>query len=146
VARVRIDWAAVRFHAARWVWVPALAALVAVSFPRSAGELTRLLAGGAVASQDVVAPFNFVVNKSDDELQREAEELAGSARPIYEFQQRAYDSATAALEGFFEAVGRAAARGPAAVAPRRGAQAWRLRRRRPRIWCGAGSGKASSVP
>lgn len=113
---VRIDWEAVRFHAARWVWVPALAALVAIAFPRTAGELARLLAGGAVASQDVVAPFNYVVNKSDEELQREGEELAASARPIYEFQERAHDSATAALEGFFEAVGRAGSRGAAAVA------------------------------
>jgi putative nucleotidyltransferase with HDIG domain len=115
VAKLRIDWGAVRYHASRWVWVPALAGVVAIAFPRSAGELARLLEGGAVASQDVVAPFNFVVNKTDEELQREAEELAGSARPIYEFQPSAYDSATAALEGFFEAVGRAAPRGAAAV-------------------------------
>jgi putative nucleotidyltransferase with HDIG domain len=115
VAKLRVDWAAVRFHASRWIWVPALAGLVAIAFPRSAGELSRLLEGGAVASQDVVAPFNFVVNKSDDELQREADELAASARPIYEFQTRAYDSATAALEGFFEVVGRAASRGAGAV-------------------------------
>ena len=115
MANLRVDWVAVRFHASRWIWVPALAALVAIAFPRSAGELSRLLEGGAVASQDVVAPFNFVVNKSDDELQREADELAASARPIYEFQTRAYDSATAALEGFFEVVGRAAGRGAGAV-------------------------------
>ena len=113
--KVRLEWPTVRFHAARWIWVPALAALVAIAFPRSAGELARLLDGGAVASQDVVAPFNFVVNKSDDELQREADELAASARPIYEFQTRAYDSATAVLEGFFETVGRAASRGAGAV-------------------------------
>ena len=111
----RIDWARVRYHAARWAWVPVLAGLVAIAFPRSAGELARLLEAGAVASQDVVAPFNFVVNKSDEELRREADELAASARPIYEFQARAYDSATAALEGFFEVVGRAAGRGAPAV-------------------------------
>lgn len=115
MVRPRLEWSAVQYHAARWIWVPLLAALVAIAFPRSAGELARLIEPGAVASQDIVAPVNFVVNKTDEELQREAEELAGSARPIYELQPRAYDSASAALTGFFEAMDDAGSRGPAAV-------------------------------
>jgi putative nucleotidyltransferase with HDIG domain len=96
--------------------VPALAALVAIVFPRSTGgELARLAEPGAVASQDVAAPFNFVVTKSDEELQREAEELAGSTRPIYEFQQRTYDSVAVALGAFFEGLDSAAGRGAPAV-------------------------------
>jgi putative nucleotidyltransferase with HDIG domain len=106
----------VRFHAVRWIWVPLLAATVAIAFPRSAGELARLQEHGAVATQDVVAPFDFVVNKTDEELRREAEELAGSAKPIYELQPRAYDSASALLGSFFETLDDAASQGPAAVA------------------------------
>lgn len=105
----------VRFHAARWVWVPALAVLVLVAFPSSAADVAPLLEPGARASKEIVAPFNFVVNKSEDELQREAEELAASAKPIYEFRQRAYDTAATAMSAFFAAVEAAADEGPQAL-------------------------------
>ena len=115
MVKIRWHWPTVRYHGARWIWVAALAALVQIAFPRSAGELARLQEQGAVASEDVVAPFDFVVNKTDEELQREAEELASSARPIYELQPRAYDSASAALTSFFEGLDDAASHGAAAV-------------------------------
>ncbi|MDP3909583.1 MAG: HDIG domain-containing protein, partial [Gemmatimonadales bacterium] len=94
----------VRFHATRWIWVPALAVLAHLAFPSSAADVAPLLEPGARAGKEIVAPFNFVVNKSEDELQREAEELAASAKPIYEFQQRAYDTAATAMAAFFAAV------------------------------------------
>src|SRR2546430_11034800 len=82
----------IRYHATRWVWVPFLALVAHVSFPSGAADVAPLLEPGARSDKEIVAPFNFVVNKSEDELQREAEELAASAKPIYEFRQRAYDS------------------------------------------------------
>ena len=82
----------IRYHVSRWVWIPALALIAHVAFPSSAADVAPLLEPGARADKEIVAPFNFVVNKSEDELQREAEELAASAKPIYEFRQRAYDS------------------------------------------------------
>jgi hypothetical protein len=69
----------VRYHAARWVWVLFLALVTHVAFPSSAADVAPLLEPGARADKEVIAPFNFVVNKSEDELQREAEELAASA-------------------------------------------------------------------
>jgi len=105
----------VRYHAARWVWVPALALIAHVAFPSSAADVAPLLEPGAQADKEIIAPFNFVVNKSEDELQREAEELAASAKPIYEFRQRAYDSTATTMAAFFSAVDAASDQGPQAI-------------------------------
>jgi len=105
----------VRYHLARWIWVPALALVAHVAFPPGGADVAPLLEPGARADEDIVAPFNFVVNKSEDELQREAEELAASAKPIYEFRQRTYDSLSTALGAFFAAVDAAADQGPQAI-------------------------------
>ena len=105
----------VRYHGARWAWVFGLALAANVAFPSSAADVAPLLAPGARADKDIVAPFNFVVNKSEDELQREAEEIAASAKPIYEFRQRAYDSAATVMRAFFDAVDAAVDQGSAAI-------------------------------
>jgi cyclic-di-AMP phosphodiesterase PgpH len=93
-----------RYHGSRWVWVVGLAALSYLGFPSSATNVAPLLAPGAVADRDVIAPFTFPVNKSDQELAREAEELAASVKPIYQYQDRALDSAKLALHAFFTSV------------------------------------------
>ena len=101
----------VRFHLARWVWVPILALTAHLAFPSSSADVAPLLEPGARADKEIIAPFNFVVNKSEDELQREAEELAASAKPIYEFRQRGYDSAATTMAAFFTSVDAAADQG-----------------------------------
>ncbi|HXF95376.1 MAG TPA: HDIG domain-containing protein [Gemmatimonadales bacterium] len=108
-------WGEVRYHAARWVWVAGLAALAYVAFPSSTTDLAPLLEPGAVADRDVVAPFNFVVTKSGQEIQREADELAASVKPIYQFQQAVYDSTLATVRALFAAVEDAADGGAPAV-------------------------------
>ncbi len=105
----------IRYHATRWVWVPFLALVAHVSFPSGAADVAPLLEPGARSDKEIVAPFNFVVNKSEDELQREAEELAASAKPIYEFRQRAYDSTATTMAAFFTAVDAAADQGQQAI-------------------------------
>ena len=105
----------VRYHATRWVWVPFLALVAHFAFPSGAADVAPLLEPGARADKEIVAPFNFVVNKSEDELQREAEELAASAKPIYEFRQHAYDSTATMMVAFFTAVEAAADQGPQAI-------------------------------
>jgi cyclic-di-AMP phosphodiesterase PgpH len=104
-----------RYHSARWVWVPFMALVAHVAFPSSAADVAPLLEPGARADKEVIAPFNFVVNKSEDELQRESEELAASAKPIYEFRQHAYDSSATSLAAFFTAVDAVADRDPPAI-------------------------------
>src|SRR5262245_4061368 len=104
-----------RYHGARWLWVPFMALVGHVAFPSSAADVAPLLEPGARADKEIIAPFNFVVNKSEDELQRESEELAASAKPIYEFRQHAYDSSATSLAAFFTAVDAVADRDPPAI-------------------------------
>src|SRR2546422_11424605 len=74
-----------------------------VVFPSSATNVEPLVVG-TPAEHDVIAPFTFPVNKSDQERVREAEELAGSVKPIYQYQERALDSAKIAMHAFFSSV------------------------------------------
>lgn len=116
-----------RYHGGRWVWVVALATLSYVAFPSSATNVAPLLAPGAVADRDVIAPFTFPVNKSDQELAREAEELAATVKPIYQFQERALDSAKVVLRAFFASVEAAAdSAGAPAIAAAAKARAFAL--------------------
>ncbi|HMH81841.1 MAG TPA: hypothetical protein VK531_03150, partial [Gemmatimonadales bacterium] len=103
-----------RYHGSRWAWVVGLATLAYVAFPSSATNVAPLLSPGAVADRDVIAPFTFPVNKSDQELAREAEELAATVKPIYQYQERALDSAKIAMHAFFANVEAAADHGGAA--------------------------------
>jgi hypothetical protein len=105
-----------RYHFARWLWVGALAVLAQVVFPTSATDLTPLLAIEVRADRQVVAPFDFVVSKSDDELRREVDEVVASARSIYEFRAPVYDSVRVAARRFFEAVDSASGADVPAVA------------------------------
>src|SRR5207245_10253712 len=99
--------AQLRYHGSRWAWVVGLATLAYVVFPSSATNV-ELLVVGTPAEHDVIAPFTFPVNKSDQERVREAEELAGSVKPIYQYQERALDSAKIAMHAFFSSVETAA--------------------------------------
>src|SRR5256884_6762782 len=71
---------------------------------------------GKPADRDVVAPFTFPVNKSDEELAREAEELAATVKPIYQFQERAVDSAKIAMHALFTSLESTADQGGGAAA------------------------------
>ncbi|HEV2749276.1 MAG TPA: HDIG domain-containing protein [Gemmatimonadales bacterium] len=102
------------YHGSRWAWVPGLALLAYLVFPSSATNVEPLSVG-TLADRDVVAPFTFPVNKSDQELAREAEELAGTVKPIYQFQDRALDSARTAMLAFFSSVETAADQNGAAA-------------------------------
>ncbi len=108
--------AAIRYHAARWLWVAALAWLAQAAFPSSVADLAPMLDVGARVDRAVTAPFDFVVSKSEDELRREADEVAAAAAPVYEFRARVYDSARAATRDVFTAMDSAAAGGATAVA------------------------------
>src|SRR5881628_1559314 len=100
-----------RYHGSRWAWVPGLALLAYLVFPSSATNVAPLLQPGAVPERDVIAPFTFPVNKSDQELKREAEELASTVKPIYQYQERALDSAKITMHAFFSSAETAADQG-----------------------------------
>jgi putative nucleotidyltransferase with HDIG domain len=59
---------------------------------------------GAVANQDVIAPFAFTVRKSDADLAKEREELARSAKPIFTYSPSARDSALSSLGSYMDAM------------------------------------------
>jgi putative nucleotidyltransferase with HDIG domain len=103
------------YHAARWIWVVGLAVLAELAFPVGIADLAPQLSVGSRADHDIVAPFDFVVGKSEADLQRETEEIVASARPIYEFHVRTYDSVRVDVQRFFTAINAVAAEGPAAV-------------------------------
>src|SRR5436305_11426693 len=103
-----------RYHGSRWAWVVGLATLAYVVFPSTATTVEPLVVG-TPAEHDVIAPFTFPVNKSDQELAREAEELASTVKPIYQYQERALDSAKIAMHAFFSSVETAADQGRAAA-------------------------------
>jgi putative nucleotidyltransferase with HDIG domain len=105
----------VLYHFSRWVWVLGLALLTEMAFPSSSTDIGPLLDPGAVADRDVIAPFNFVVNKTDAEIEREGADLAGSVKPIYQFDQRMYDSATTGMHAFFGNLDDVAGDGPQAI-------------------------------
>jgi len=105
----------VKFHGARWVWVLVLAAVAYLAFPSSATDLAPLLEPGAVAERDIIAPFDFVVNKSDAEIGREADELGSNVKPLYQFDARAADSASAQAATFFTAIDSASRKGAAGI-------------------------------
>src|SRR3989441_9790088 len=71
-----------RYHGSRWAWVAGLALLAYLVFPSSATNVAPLLEPGSVADRDVIAPLTFHANRSDQELEREAADVAGNAEPI----------------------------------------------------------------
>src|SRR3989442_7439925 len=95
--------------------VPFMALWAYILLPTGASTCAPHQEPGARYDKEIVAPLNFVVNKSEDELQREAEELAATAKPIYEFRQRAYDSSATTMAAFFSAIDAVSDRGPQAI-------------------------------
>ena len=100
-----------RYHFVRWVWVLGLAVLAEAVFPTGVTDLAPLLHIGVRADRQVLAPFDFVVTKSQDELQREADAVAGTVRPIYEYRNAVFDSVRAASRSYFAATDSAARQG-----------------------------------
>lgn len=97
-------WGAIRYHGLRWLPMFGLAALTYVLYPVPQGTDVRVPAVGEVADEDILAPFDFVVVKSDEDIEREATELAARARPIYEFRDGVADSLLAVSQEFFDAL------------------------------------------
>lgn len=110
----------VRFHAARWGLLVAVAVVTHLAFPLPASVSSPVLALDQVSQREIVAPFPFQVRKDDEEIAREAEGQAKSVRPVYRFSPGTNDSALAALRTFFtrlEAGARDKPAGPGVVGP-----------------------------
>jgi putative nucleotidyltransferase with HDIG domain len=104
-----------RYHAVRWVPLLATALLTYALFPPPVGVIAPVPPVGEVASRTIVAPFDFQIRKTTEEIAREGESRALTAQPVYRFSPTAYDSALATARSYFADLERASARGPDAV-------------------------------
>ena len=101
----------VRYHAVRWVPLLATALITYALFPPPLGVVAPLQAVGQAAARTVVAPFDYVVRKTTEEIAREGESRALTAQPVYRFSPTAYDSALAVARAYFAELERASAQG-----------------------------------
>ncbi len=99
-----------RVHAVRWGLLVALAAGAYALFPVAGSFDAPVLEVGQVSSQEILAPFEFVVRKSSAELERESQALAATVLPVYEYRPTMLDSVIAQTDALFAAL--AAATGP----------------------------------
>lgn len=107
------------YHAARIALILALAIATYALFPSSPAVESPLFEVGAVATDNVIAPFAFRVRKSAPDLQKEREELAATAKPIFVYASAALDSSVRAHEAIFRDITRAVEDGdPRTAAPR----------------------------
>lgn len=102
----------VAYHAARWAPVLVLGALTYALYPVARTFDAPMVEVGQVAPVEVLAPFGYVVKKSPPELARDADALAATVRPIYEYQPTVVDSVRRRVDRLF--AGLDAAPGPAA--------------------------------
>ncbi len=86
------------FHGPRAALLLVLAAITYVLFPASPAVDTPIFEVGSVATENVIAPFAFNVRKTPEELAREQDELARSAKPIFRYRAAALDSTQARLD------------------------------------------------
>jgi len=91
-------------HGARGLLVVLLAALLPFLFPRSPLPEAVTLSAGAVADQDVIAAFDFVVAKPPSRLAAERAESERVVAPVYSLVPEAADSARTLTRMFFEGV------------------------------------------
>jgi putative nucleotidyltransferase with HDIG domain len=97
----------IAYHAVRWGLLLGLAVLTYLLFPVVGGFEAPLLVAGDVAQQEVIAPFDIEVRKSDAELAEETAELEASALPVLDFRADLIDSAVARSDSLFRALGSA---------------------------------------
>ena len=100
--------AAVVYHGAR----VGLAVIVAIAtymlFPAAPAVDIPMYEVGSVATDNVIAPFEYTVPKPLAQLTREQDDVARTAEPVFVFSQAALDSADRQIAGFFDVVDRAA--------------------------------------
>ena len=97
------------YHGARVGLAIAVSVLTVNLFPASPVVDYPLYEVGSVATEQVIAPFAFEVPKDPAELEREREEAARAAEPIFVLRPSNADSARQALASFIRTIDSAAA-------------------------------------
>ncbi|MGH7678046.1 MAG: hypothetical protein ACRENU_06235, partial [Gemmatimonadaceae bacterium] len=99
-------------HGPRLLLCIGLAVFTYALFPDTPATRIPIYEVGAVATDNVIAPFAFQVTKTEAELQREREDVARAAEPIFRQVPSALDTSRALLVGFESATAAAASRAP----------------------------------
>ncbi|MEX2152893.1 MAG: HDIG domain-containing metalloprotein [Gemmatimonadaceae bacterium] len=110
-----------RLHGPRLLLAAGLAILTFALFPEAPATQIPIYEVGAVASDNVIAPFAFDVAKSEAELRRERDDVARATEPIFRVVPAALDTSRALINGFDSAIAAASARRPANLAAVEGA-------------------------
>jgi len=109
--------AALRTHGARGALALGLALLTYTLFPAAPVADVPIFEVGAVATDNVIAPFAFTVPKSAEELATERTVLEAAVPATFRYVPAAFDSATAELAAFERALAIPPAIDPRAVVP-----------------------------
>ena len=101
-----------RLHGPRFLLAGGLAVLTFALFPESPATSIPIYEVGAVAADNVIAPFSFDVPKTDDELRRERDDVARATAPIFRQVPEALDTSRALITALERAVAVASAARP----------------------------------
>ena len=105
----RWHWAV---HGPRLALAVGLALLTFALFPEAPATQIPIYEVGAVATDNVIAPFAYDVPKSDAELKNERDDIARATEPLFTFVPEALDTARGLLAAFENALGAAASTRP----------------------------------
>ena len=101
-----------RLHGPRLLLALGLALLTFVLFPEAPATDVPIYEVGAVAADNVIAPFAFSIAKTDAELRRERDEVARAAEPLFRFVPSAVDTSRTLLQLFDAALASASTARP----------------------------------
>jgi putative nucleotidyltransferase with HDIG domain len=93
-----------------------LAVLTFTLFPEAPATQIPIYEVGAVAADNVIAPFAYDVPKTEAELRRERDEVARAAEPIFRHGPAALDTTRALLGGLESTLAQAASAAPQSLA------------------------------
>ena len=92
------------YHSVRWLPVVAIAGLTYLLFPTAQGLEVFVAEVDEVSAVEIVAPFDFLVLKTESERAQEAEAVAAQVRPIYQYREGVADSIAAFVDTMFAAL------------------------------------------
>lgn len=92
------------YHGARWTPLGCLALLTYILFPVAGGLTVSVPAVNDVATEEVVAPFDFDVRMTEAERQQAEDRLAAQVLSVFEYRPGVADSIAAHVDRVFSAL------------------------------------------
>lgn len=95
------------YHGVRWLLLVGLAVLTFVLYPVAGGFDFEIPEEGRPAREAVDAPFDFLVLRSPQDIEREAALLAATVPPVFEYRGQVVDSVLQTVDSLFVRMERA---------------------------------------